>query len=160
MTFALKRPPTKGDLAEIADIDDLELTARKHVEKRSLSANGLMWLCLGQIAVALKTDKWDVYLTMLKRYGRYTYIAVREHAVEALKKQWRECEVVGEVEVNGQKAVQVLCYYGSSTYNSKEFSRLLDGIISEMQEMGLPTPMPEDIRVAIERLEKKENVES
>ena len=71
-----------------------------------------------------------------------------------MKKQRRECEVIGEVDINGQKAVQMLCYFGSSTYDTKEFSRLLDGVISEMQEMGLETPTSEDMRRALEQWEK------
>ena len=31
----------------------------EHKEKRSLSANGLLWSCLGEIASALRTDKWE-----------------------------------------------------------------------------------------------------
>lgn len=92
---------------------------------------------------------------MLKRYGKFTYIVVRESAVEAVKRQWRESEVIGEVVVNGQKAVQMLCYFGSSTYNTQEFSVLLDGVISEMQEIGLQPPLPKDVQIAMERYEKE-----
>lgn len=93
---------------------------------------------------------------MLRRYGKYTYIVVKKSVVDKVKEQWRECEVVGEITVNGQKAVQMLCYFGSSTYDTKEFSVLLDGVISEMQEMGLETPADRDVRESLEGLEKRE----
>lgn len=124
-----------------------------HKEKRSLSANGLLWTCLGEMASALRADKWDVYLQMLKRYGTYTHICVHPKAVEAVKKQWREVEEVGRGTVNGVESVQLLCYFGSSTMNSKEFSVLLDGVISEMKEMGLPTP-DRDIERVLKQLEE------
>ena len=127
-----------------------------HKEKRSLNANALLWKMLGEIAAALRTDKWSVYLTMLKRYGTYTYICVKPKAVEAVKRQWRECEVIGDIDINGDKAVQMLCYYGSSTMNTKEFSVLLDGVISEMKEMGLETPADRDLQRAIEQKRKEE----
>ena len=73
----------------------LDISAKKHREKRSLNANGLLWKCIGDIAEALRADKWEVYLTMLKRYGKFTYIVVKEKAVDAVKAQWRECEVIG-----------------------------------------------------------------
>ncbi len=133
---------------------------KEHKEKRSLNANGLLWKCLGEMAEALHTDKWQVYLKMLKRYGKYTYICVKPHVVEAVKKQWRECEEIGEIEINGQKAVQLLCYFGSSTYNTKEFSVLLDGVISEMKEMGLETPMSEDMQRALKQLERSQKSDS
>ena len=140
---------------EIKDCEKLEIKATKYRQKRSLDANAMLWLCLGRIATALKSDVWEVYLQMLKRYGKFTYIVVKENAVEAVKTQWRETEIVGEVTVNGKKAVQMLCFFGSSTLNSKEFSNLLDGVFSEMKEMGLETPMPDDVRVVIERYEKE-----
>ena len=124
-----------------------------HKEKRSLNANGLLWMCLGEMANALRADKWDVYLQMLKRYGTYTHICVHPKAVEAVKKQWREVEEVGRGTVNGVESVQLLCYFGSSTMNSKEFSVLLDGVISEMKEMGLPTP-DRDLERVLKQLEE------
>ena len=95
---------------------ELDATIKIHRESRSKDANAMMWACIGQIANALNTDKWEIYLKMLKRYGQFTHMCVKPIAVDAIKRQWRECEIVGEVEINGKKAVQMLCYYGSSTY--------------------------------------------
>lgn len=94
---------------------------------------------------------------MLKRYGKYTYVCVPPKAVVSLCNQWRETEVIGEIDINGRKAVQVLCYFGSSSYNTQEFSHLLDGVISEMQELGIETPQQEELRLAIEAREKRNN---
>ena len=127
---------------------------KQHREKRSLNANALLWKCLGEMAEVLRCDKWDVYLMMLRRYGKYTYICVMPDAVESVKKQWRECETLGDLVINGKKAVQMLCFFGSSTYDSKEFSVLLDGVISEMKEMGLETPMDKELERVIEQWEK------
>ena len=115
-------------------------------EKRSLDANAYLWVLLQKIAEVLRTDKWSVYLQMLKRYGQFTYIVVKPGAVEAVKKQWRECEEIGEIEVNGTKAVQMLCYYGSSTYDAKEMSVLIDGVVSECQELGIETLPPSELQ--------------
>lgn len=134
--------------------EKLNISAKPYRKKRSLNANDLMWKCIGEIAAALRADKWDIYLKMLKRYGKYTHICVKPKAVEAVRAQWRESEVVGEVKVNGQKAYQMLCYFGSSTYDTKEFSVLLDGIISEMKELGLELPMPKEMQRALELWEK------
>ena len=154
ITFAINEPSTAQAVNDIKDCEKLSIRAVKYREKRSLDANALLWACLGNIADALRADKWEIYLRMLKRYGKYTHICVKPNVVDAVRAQWRECEVIGEVNINGQKAVQMLCYFGSSTYDTKEFSRLLDGVISEMQEMGLETPASEDMRRALEQWEK------
>lgn len=134
---------------------DKAFEIKEHKERRSLNANALLWKCLGEMASALRTDKWDVYLKMLKRYGQYTYICVKPKAVEAVKKQWRESEEIGHIDINGQDSVQMLCYYGSSTYDSKEFSILIDGVISEMKELGLDTPEQKELDRAIENWREK-----
>jgi hypothetical protein len=156
ITFTVNEPSAINAVNDIRSCEKLSIKAVRHREKRSLDANALLWACLSDIAKAMPppADKWDVYLLMLKRYGKFTYICVKPNVVEAVKAQWRECEVVGEVNINGQKAVQMLCYFGSSTYDTKEFGRLLDGVISEMKEMGLEAPASEEMRRALEQWER------
>lgn len=154
ITFTVNEESAINAVNDIKDCEKLSITAKKYRKKRSLDANGMLWSCISEIAAALRADKWDIYLQMLKRYGQYTYICVKPKMVEAVKMQWRECEVVGNVNINGQEAVQMLVYFGSSTYNTQEFSVLLDGVVSEMKEMGLPLPMPGDMKKALEQWEK------
>lgn len=136
---------------------DCELDVRLYRKRRSIDANKMLWACIGELSATLRADKWDIYLLMLKRYGKYTYILVKPEAVEDIKKSWRESEVIGEGDLNGQTMMQMLCYFGSSTYNSQEFSVLLDGVISEMKEVGLQPPASEEMQAAIKRLEEAEN---
>jgi len=127
---------------------------KPNTKKRSLDANALLWACIGEISKALAADKWEIYLRMLRRYGKYTYVVVRPNAVEAVKSQWRECEVVGEIDMHGEKGIQILCYFGSSTYDTKEFPQLLDGVISEMNEIGLQPPPPKSVQKGLELWER------
>lgn len=151
MTFIVKAKP---EVIDQLSGKELRLTALEWREKRSVSANALLWGCIGKIASALNTDKWSIYLMMLRRYGKFTYLVVPDGAVEKMKEMWRETEVVGEIDVNGRKATQLLCYFGSHTYDTKEFSHLLDGTISEMAELGIPTPAQEELDEILARWEK------
>lgn len=153
LTFETQTLPS---LSDISGGNALDITAKRHRAKRSRNANALLWECIGRMAKALNADKWDVYLQMLKRYGEFTYVCVKPKAVEMLKKQWRECEELGPIMVNGVAAVQLLCYYGSSTYDVHQFSVLLDGVISEMKEMGLEAPGEEYLTAALKQWEKYE----
>ena len=154
ITFELNEEP-KESINQIVNCEKLSIVAKKFRKKRSLDANALLWVCLQEIASAINSDKWSVYLQMLKRYGKFTYICVKPSVVDAVKAQWRECEEIGEVDIDGQKAIQMLCYFGSSTYNTKEFSVLLDGVISEMKEMGLQAPTSAEMERALEQWEKQ-----
>lgn len=157
VTFSLDEKDAAFTLDKLKDAK-LSIDVKKWRRKRSLDANGMLWACLGEIARAMNppVDKWEVYLQMLKRYGKYTYVCVKPNVVDAMKLQWRECEVVGEVNINGQKAVQMLCYFGSSTYNTQEFSILLEGVVDEMKEMGLTPPPSREMRRVLEEMEKRE----
>lgn len=158
ITFSINESSVVNEVDKLKDCK-LSIEAVKYRQKRSVDANALLWHCLGEIAASLQADKWDIYLQMLKRYGKYTYICVKPNMVDSVKKQWRETEVIGEVNINGAEAVQMLCYFGSRFLNTKEFSVLLDGVISEMKEMGLETPLSQDMKRALEELERKQQNE-
>ena len=133
----------------------LEVDVKEYRPHRSKDAKALLWACLNDIAKVLKTDTWSIYLMMLKRYGKCTCIVVKPEAVDAVRNQWRESEILGDYEVNGQKGVQMICYYGSSTYNSAEMSRLLEGVVSEMDELNIPRPTSAEMKRTLEETERR-----
>ncbi|MDD7129839.1 MAG: hypothetical protein PUH91_13700 [Prevotella sp.] len=93
-------------------------------------------------------EKWDVYLQCLQRYSRaFTHVIVKENAVEKMKELYRTCVDLGTVTVNGQTGHQLQVYYGSSTFDSKEMSVFIDGIVSECKELGIETMTPRDLEV-------------
>ncbi len=117
----------------------LLLTIDKWHNKRTIEQNAFLWQLLEQMADILRTSKDELYIEMLDRYGKFTHIIVKPEAVEAVKREWRTVRDLGEVVVNGKKGVQLQCYFGSSTYDTKEMTRLLDGVIAEAQELGIDT---------------------
>lgn len=138
---------------------DLDITIDKHRNHRSVNANKLLWECIRRIAMETGRDKWTEYLELLRDYGKYTYLVAKPEAVEAVKRQWRETEVLGKISVNGTEAVQMLCYFGSSTYNTKEFAALLDGAINQMRCLGLDVPPSGDVKRALDRWEAEHGKE-
>jgi len=86
-----------------------------------------------------------LYEDMICRYGVFTHIVVKPSMVERVKEEWRAVRELGEVTVNGKTGIQLQCYFGSSTYNTKEMSVLIDGIVNECKEQGIETLTPEEI---------------
>jgi hypothetical protein len=157
INLTLSIPPENAEELNNLQGIDLDIEVKKYRKKRSLDANAMLWACLGEIARETGRSAWDEYLSALKKYGKFTYIVVKPNVVDAMKAQWRECEVVGDIDVNGSKAVQMLCYFGSSTYDSKEFSVLLNGVVEDMKDLGLQPPPSREMRKALEKLEQKED---
>lgn len=145
----------EGHISELDTLKDKELSieAKAFYDKRSGKANRLLWGCIGDIAAELNQDKWEVYLHYIKRQGQFTLIQIIPEALEKLETQWREVEVVGRPIVNGIEMLDVLCYFGSSTYNSKEFGLLLNDIIEDMKAMGIPLPTSEEMQIALKEVE-------
>lgn len=125
---------------------DLNIKVKEYKKKRSLDANAYFWVLVSKIAKKLKTDDTSIYLSLLKDYGEYEVIIVKESALDKLKSVWKYTQELGTININGKSGVQVKCYYGSSTYNTKEMSRLIDGAVYEAKELGIDTLSNEEIR--------------
>ena len=145
ITFTVNEPSAINEIDKIKDCDKLSIRAVKHRERRSLDSNAYLWILLQKIADVLRQDKWNVYLEMLGRYGVFTHIIVKPNVVDKVKEEWRTVKELGEVCVNGTTGIQLQCYFGSSTYNTKEMSVLIDGVVSEAKEMGIETLPPEEL---------------
>lgn len=115
-------------------------------KKRSLDSNAYFWTLCGRIAEAVGTDKDSVYLDMLSKYGKFTHIIVRPEAVERMCQEWRASRILGEVLVNGQRGIQVQCFYGSSTYDQSEMNHLILGVVEECRELDIETMTPSEIQ--------------
>ena len=145
ITFSINEPSAINEINNIKDCQKLSIKAVKHRERRSLDANAYLWVLLQKMAEALHRDKWGLYLDKLGEYGVFTHIIVKPHMVEKVKEEWRTVKELGEVCVNGTTGIQLQCYFGSSTYNTKEMSVLIDGVVSEAKEMGIETLSPVEL---------------
>lgn len=137
LTFLINNNITS--LEEIENVELLEIEAKKYREKRKLNCNAYLWVLLQEMADKLETSKDDLYIEMLGRYGVFTHIIVKENAVNKFMEEYRLVKDLGEITVNGTTGHQLQCYFGSSTYDSKEFSVLLNGVVNEAKELGIDT---------------------
>lgn len=128
--------------------DKLDIKIEKHREKRSLNANNYFWVLCTKIADVLRSSKEEVYLQMLKRYGQSEMISVL--AGIDMSKYLKYYEEAGESTLNNKLFKHYKVYKGSSEFDSKEFSILLDGIISEAKELNIST---------IDEIEKERMIE-
>ena len=120
----------------------LEVSVKKYRKKRSLDSNSYCWLLIGKIADVLKTNKDDLYIEMLKRYGQREaqLISVVSDAVGILYKATNgHCTEIGESKLNGKTFKHLAILRGSSDFDTREMSILVDGVVSEAKELGIET---------------------
>lgn len=117
--------------------------------KRSLNSNSYCWALCNEIANVLRTSKDEVYQEMLKRYGQSEVISVLSHI--DISKVVKYYEEIGTAHLQGKDFTHYRVFIGSSEYDSKDMSILIDGIISEAKELGIET-LP---NTAIERMKEQ-----
>lgn len=121
----------------------LTVTVKEFRQKRSLSQNSYLWLLLDRLAEKLNRSKEDIYKIYVRDYGAFEILPIRNDAVEDFKKKWGKnglgwfTEDLGESKLNGY--TKLIAYYGSSTYNSKEMTRLIIAVIQDCEEQGIQT---------------------
>lgn len=121
----------------------------KHREKRSLNANAYLWKLVTEIGNILNKSKEEVYLQMLKDYGQSMLIPVPRGTIPSRITKYYEFECSSQL--NGKDADWYKCYIGSSEYDTKEMSILLNGAVEEAKNLGIKTK--DDIE--LERLIKE-----
>lgn len=145
ITFSLNESSAVNEIDKLKDCK-LSIKAVKHREKRSLDSNAYAWVLIQKIAEAVNSNKWDVYLECLKKYSRsFSHVIVKPEAVGKMKELYRTCVDLGEISVNGTTGHQLQVYYGSSTFNTKEMSVFIDGIVSECKELNIETLPPAEL---------------
>lgn len=144
-------PPILGELVAKANMGGYELTIAPKKHPRSLDANAYYWLLLDKLASAIKTSKEELHSIMLDRYGllreredgSITVFTIRT-GIDP-KEVTPYCRQLKRIEKDGKDFTVYGVLKGSSEMNSKEFSTLLDGVISECKEQGIETMTPAEL---------------
>lgn len=138
-----------GELKQVIEKGkELSVEVKQYRNKRSLDANSYCWVIITRIADVLRTSKDEVYIEMLKRYGQREskLLSVVADAVDMVYRATQNhCTEVGESELNGKLFKHLAILIGSSQYDTKAMSLLIDGIVSEAKELNIETMTPAEI---------------
>lgn len=135
---------------EIKDEEKLSIKAVKYRKKRSLDANSFAWVLLHKMAGKLGRNAEDLYRDYIRGFGVCEIIPIREDAIERWQSVWKSkgygwiTEDMGECRtIKGYHNIK--CFYGSSSYNTKEMSQLIDAIVQDCKDLGIDTATPDEI---------------
>lgn len=155
-----------SDIEEILACDKIRLKIAKYRAKRSLDANAYYWVLLSKLARVLQTSNAELHNLMLSRYGQPWIVVDALHLAmlpdtektEKLVKQSEEYHLRPTSQVttlaDGKEYRTYITMRGSSTYNTEEMARLLDGLISECKAVGMTDGeimTPDEKRILTER---------
>lgn len=126
---------------------DLEI--KEHRKKRSLDANAYCWVLLNKLSNTLKIPSETLYREIIRKIGTYTVVPIRNDAVGKYIQIWQSNGIGWIVDNLGDSKfdgfTNLKCFHGSSTYDSKEMSKLIDEIVSCCKEQGIETATPAEL---------------
>lgn len=132
-----------------------EVTVKPKRKKRSLDANAYAWVLLDKLAEKLAIPKTEVYRQYVREIGGNSEtVCVREKAADKLIDGWCRNGIGWLTERTASKlegCVNVILYYGSSTYDTRQMSRLIDMIVHDCKEHGIETMTPFELDALKER---------
>jgi len=118
---------------------------KQYREKRSLSSNAYCWVLCDKIAKVLGSTAEEVYIQKLHDYGTCEYVGCLPDIIPELKRTVKIVEVKGKCNINGKPGVTLKLIRGSSTYDSKEMSTLIEGIVNDAKDLQIETLSPAEI---------------
>ena len=142
---------------QLKNENKLNIELKKYRKKRSLDANAYCWLLCDKIAKELSKDgtiitKETIYKDAITQIGTFEPFIVQEVSFEKFKRIWEKQGlgfIVQEVSKK-DKCIKVHCYYGSSTYDSKEMSLLIELLVDLAKSLNIETKPQEEINSLLE----------
>lgn len=142
----------------IEQTKDKQFELKEFKEKRSLNANAYCWVLCDKIAKELSkegtvTTKEIVYKDAITQIGSFEPMIIEEKAFENFERIWSRQGlgfIVQEVS-RKDKCIRVNCYYGSSTYNTKEMSLLIKLLVELAESLNIETKSENEINSLLEK---------
>lgn len=114
--------------------------------KRRRNANAYCWVLCEKIAEALGngTTKVEVYRESIRQIGVCkAFSDLSESDLRTMETAWGRLGIGWLTERIDEHTL--MCYYGSSEYNTKQMARLLDNLIQDAKALGITTETPDEI---------------
>lgn len=151
----------KNAVEKLKSENKLCIELKKWRQKRSLDANSYCWVLCDKIAKELCKDgtivtKEDVYKDAILQIGSFEPFIVQEKTLNKFKRIWEKQGLgflVQEVSKK-DKSVKVHGYYGSSTYNTKEMSLLIESLVELARTLHIETKPQNEINSLLEEWDK------
>lgn len=146
----------EGDPRELCDkLKDaqIDIEIKKHRQRRSLDANSYAWVLIGKIAEEMHVDRAEVYREAIRAIGgTSTIVCVPDKAVETLLDGWKSKGMGWQTETMPSKikgCTNVVLYYGSSTYDTRQMSLLIDHLVQDAKALGIETMTPQELEAML-----------
>lgn len=145
---------TKDAAAAQGFLDGMELGKKYQADlgevknRRSLDANAYAWKLIGDLSEVVGLPRTDIYRNYIKDIGVSDIVCIKSDAAEKIQEAWSRNGLGWLTDSMPSKlpgCTNVILYYGSSSYDTKQMSRLIDLIVDDCKANGIETDTPSEI---------------
>ena len=152
--FNLLLPRILDFISSLEENKEYELSIKQIRKKRSLNANNYSWKLTDELAdklivAGVKLSKEECHAEMIFRYGQVMVDENGEQVIISVKQGVKVSDFypyakeIGSGTVKDKIFTHYRIYRGSHTYDTKEMSIFISGIVEECKEQGIDTDTPE-----------------
>lgn len=139
----------------------LKIIAKKDIKKRSLNANNYFWKLLQELCELAEIDTIEEYKRRVKELGVFRRFKIEKDNIKTFEKMWTSqgvawfCEIF-DTEIIGNTEFKIInAYYGSSSFNSKQMSRLINDLVEDCKAYEIETKTQAEINSLLESWNKR-----
>ena len=144
---------------ELHGDEKISVRFSKHRRKRSLDSNAYAWVLMDKLSEKLGITKEQIYRQYIKEIGGVSEtICIKTEGVQKLCDAWHKNGLgwmTATFPSDTKGYTNVILYYGSSTYDTRQMSRLIDMIVNDCKEQGIETENPEELRALLASWDRK-----
>lgn len=120
------------------------ITIERLKRKRSLNANNYMWQLCQKIAENVGATKETVYRKNIREVGSFETVELISAGAARFIRSWEANGLGWVAEPMSERGgyTTVIAYYGSSSYDTAEMTRLIDAVVDEAKALGIETMTP------------------
>lgn len=160
LTMEIENPQAAMNVwDELHGDEKISVRFSKHRKKRSLDSNAYAWVLMDRLSEKLGIPKEQIYRQYIKDIGGVSEtICIKTDGVQKLCEAWHKNGLgwlTATFPSDTQGYTNVILYYGSSTYDTRQMSRLIDMIVHDCKEQGIETANPEELKALLESWDQK-----
>lgn len=120
------------------------ITIERLKRKRSLNANNYMWQLCQKIAEKVGATKETVYRKNIREVGSFETVELISAGAARFIRSWEANGLGWVAEPMSERGgyTTVIAYYGSSSYDTAEMTRLVEAVVDEAKALGIETMTP------------------
>ncbi len=143
LCLQVKNPPmARNEVHQLKDGKPYAAEIKRVYNKRSNRANAYFWELCGKLAAMLQMSKTEVYRSYIPEIGEnFRMVQTGDEAQKAFITELWNAQGLGWV-VEDAGGGWLMCYYGSSTYDTRQMARLINLVSQDCMAQGIQTEPP------------------